>query len=239
MNNEMALENLLKWYDLFCEKENCGLIDPNFTVIADNMWCRDFCNSDNRLVGEKFFNIWKELSKEKQTTIDQLLNKLLIEKNSIQFISANFSRKPEYIVAIFEYKPLINKYTNDIIAILVSAIKKNHPLRFYDIKRTLPLKAIEDVPLVTNGHGLTLMESEIAFLLFQAEDYAEISEIMTIVYGKNISKSTIAKKVRVSMYEKFKVYNLKALKNILHKNKYHINIPPSMVSGSIIILDHI
>lgn len=236
MDNKQALSVLLRWYDTFCKNEACGLIDLNFKVIATNPWCQDFCSSDTSLLGQDFFNIWKVLSDVKREALKRLLCDLLVQKNNLRFISANFSRRSKYVVALFEYKPLINSYTDEVIAIQLSAVK-NYPLRFYDIKRTLPLQPIDNIVLPDDAHGLTLMELEIAFLLFQAENYSEIADIMSIVYGKNISKSLIAKIVRRSLYEKFKVYNLKSLKNILYENRYHLHIPSSLVSESIIILD--
>ena len=199
MDSKLALNILLQWYATFCENESCGLVDTDFKVIADNSWCKNFCDSSTPLLGEDVFSIWKELSEVKKTILKQLLNKSLVKKNSVQFISANFSRKPEYVVALFEYKPLVNRYNGEVIAIQVSAAQKIYPLRFYDIKRMLPRQRMDDSVFLDNPHSLTLMECEIAFLLFQAEDYSEIADIMSIVYSKNISKSLIAKIVRTSL----------------------------------------
>lgn len=239
MNNKTALKLFCDYYKTFCNQKICGLIDLNFNVLLSNDLCNAFCNVDTIPAGTSFFELYKDLPSDKLLEIKKLLTQAIETKHKSSFISANLSRKTEYIVALIEYEPIINQYTGDVIAIMISATINELPLLYFKLEHLVQKNILQSSNKIMNllpNFNLTVFEHEIAFLLFQAENYEEVSMILSVIKGVNISKSLIAKTIREKLFVKFQVYNLVSLKKILHKHGYHKLTPPTLINESIILV---
>jgi len=233
--NATALKILLQWYETFCHNKICGIMGRDLKIIASNKLCGEFCNLDCTLTGLSFFDLYPRIDNRKKQELQVMFDMVVYKKQKLQFISANFHRKLEYMVAFIEYEPILNKNTDEVIAIMVSANTVPFPLRFYNIKKQLQTGK----PLGNFVINQCSLVDEVAFLLFQAENYEEIAEILSLVKNYRISKSLVAKTIRTTLFEQFKVFNLKNLKGKLHSLNYHKKIPPTLLGESIFLLDNL
>lgn len=72
---------------------------------------------------------------------------------------------------------------------------------------------------------LSARELEIVYFLIRGKTYEEISEILSDLYQKPISSSSIGKIIRGSLYDKFNVWNKFELKQLLMRSNFVNKIP--------------
>lgn len=214
------------------------ILDLDYTILAIN----DLTMSIFHLYGESFLgkNFLYDFNRGAYRHAFAKANLLncYLNKQKIQFLSVNKLRKSGYELLLFEYTPLINKKTGSIIAILIAAEVPLIPINFHNLKERLKHIYIEN-----NEHEgslqLTEREKEVLFLLFHCRSRNEIAEILSNVYGKNITEAAIRKLVQRNLYGKFNVLNDQDLRNAIRNTGFHLKIPDVISDEFIFTVDEL
>jgi hypothetical protein len=154
---------------------------------------------------------------------------VLNSKKRLSLLGINFTRKSEHTILIFEYTPIINRDTDDVIAIQIYAHKPRFPINWFKI----PLLSntptdqnanLKERPLMYDTL-LSTREHEILFLLFHLDTYEGVAAFLNVNCGSNITPSAVGKIIRRSLYQKFNVNDINSLKAKAALLDYHKHIP--------------
>lgn len=234
----VARDLIINYFQSIEEKEIFCIIDLNYIILAIN----DLTMSIFDLYGDGFLdkNFLYDFNRGAYRHAFAKANLLncYLNKRKIQFLSVNKRRKSGYELLLFEYTPLINKKTGNVIAILIAAEVPLIPINFHNLKERLKHISIEN-----NEHEgslqLTEREKEVLFLLFHCRSRNEIAEILSNVYGKNITEAAIRKLIQRNLYSKFNVLNDPDLRNAIRNTGFHLKIPDIISDEFIFTVDEL
>lgn len=167
----------------------------------------------------------------------QLLEKVIRNKADMQVLSINFLRHKEDIILLIDYTPIVNQSTGDVIAVGIKMHTVLYPMLWH--KLFIAEDTYEHIPLAeiieqVDENGLTTIEQEIGFLIFNCDNYTEIAQILSWCHNKKFTKSWVTKLIVQKLWIKFKVYNLKSLKQKLLEKGYHKTVPASLIGETVI-----
>lgn len=235
LDNQQALRLLIATHEQFYTEYHdiIYLLDLDYNLIfisnkASSIW--DYHPDEIGLEIEAGINlldpriadyVWPDELKQHSSTV-------IHNKKGISLLGVNFKRKSEHTILIFEYTPMINQDTGDIIAIEIYAHKPRFPLNWFKIplliKEPNQQEGWQEKPLMYDKL-LTTREHEVLFLLFHIDTYEGVAAFLNINYGSKISSSAVGKIVRRNLYQKFNVNDINSLKLKASKLDYHKHIP--------------
>lgn len=228
---------IVDYYQRIEQKRIFCIIDLNYTILATNDITMDvFSSYSDVFVGKNFLTDLNRRSLIRLTFTKSNLLNCYLNKRIIQFLSVNKIRKTGYETLLFEYTPLINKNTNNVVAILISAEVPLIPINFHNLKERLKLNNQDEV-IVEDKLDLSEREKEILFLLFHCSSRAEIAEIISKIHGKKLTESAIRKLIQRNLYTKFNVVNDLELRNAIRHTGFHLKIPDSISEEFIFTVD--
>lgn len=207
-----------------------ALLDTNFDIIVIDKLSPNIQQVDEEgIIGKNFITGFKR-EKNRQLFVTKNLADCLNNKKSIRFLSVLKTRKPGYEMLLYSYSPVINPFTDNVIAVLVQAEVPVVPINMYRFKERL--KRNDDYISPNREYfgelKLTKREKEILFLLFHCESRSEIAEILSNATGKEITDAAVIKVINRGLYTKFNVVNTDELKIIIRKKGYHMKVPDSL-----------
>lgn len=227
---------IVDYYQRIEHKRIFCIIDLNYTVMAINKGTMDiFGLYGDAFMGKNFLTDFNRSLTRFTFTSANLLN-CLLNKRVIQFLSVNKIRKTGYETLLFEYTPLINKNTNNVVAILISAEVPLIPINFHNLKERLKLNSLDETS-VEDRLDLSEREKEILFLLFHCNSRVEIAEIISKIHEKSITESAIRKLIQRNLYTKFNVVNDMELRNAIRNAGFHLKIPDAISDEFIFNVD--
>jgi len=227
---------IVDYYQQIEQKRIFCIIDLNYIILAINESTMDiFGLYGDAFIGKHFLNDFNR-SLTRFTFTNANLLSCLLKKRVIQFLSVNKIRKIGYETLLFEYTPLINKNTNNVVAILISAEVPLIPINFHNLKERLKLNR-QDETIFDDRLELSEREKEILFLLFHCSSRVEIAEIISKVHGTKLTESAIRKLIQRNLYTKFNVVNDLELRNAIRNAGFHLRIPDSISNEFIFTVD--
>ena len=227
---------IVDYYQRIEQKRIFCIIDLNYTILAINESTMDiFGLYGDAFIGKHFLTDFNR-SLTRFTFTNANLLSCLLNKRVIQFLSVNKIRKTGYETLLFEYTPLINKNTNNVVAILISAEVPLIPINFHNLKERLKLNSQAET-IFDDRLELSEREKEILFLLFHCSSRVEIAEIISKVHGTKLTESAIRKLIQRNLYTKFNVLNDLELRNAIRNAGFHLRIPDSISNEFIFTVD--
>ena len=128
---------IVDYYQRIEQKRIFCIIDLSYTILAINEHTMNiFGLYGDAFMGKNFLTDFNRNLNRFAFTRANLLS-CLLNKRVIQFLSVYKIRKTGYETLLFEYTPLINKNTNNVVAILISAEVPLIPINFSDPSETL------------------------------------------------------------------------------------------------------
>lgn len=237
-SNEQALQLAVEYCSEVDDGQHLLILDLDYTILAASRVIHEIYNvAAESIIGRNIL----EFVNKKLNRISLLganLEKVLIQKDSITFLTVRFTRRKDYRLAIVSYSPIINRSTGDVVGFKSSTQKSNIPIRLYSLPRILT----NTTNSVNNQNEpsdkfLTNVEHEILYLTFQCDNYQEIALLLSLAHREEISRAKVAKIVLRNLYTKFNVLNLEALKDKAHELGYHKNVPTSLFGEFVYPLD--
>ncbi len=203
------------------------------------VFCSDYLStltgvSLNQLLGKK---IWLSLYDN-----DMNFEKIIVDEDQVIINS----REPKLVLKINRFcqglmpylaikAPIINPETNHVVGVLfqgweicTTALTTHLTSTFQSHKKT---KNLSDRP------KLSKREKEVIFFFMANLSSQEIAEMLHIIGGKPISKSTVDSIFNDQLYEKFDIYSRIALYKKLQSLGYDQLIPKELLSIKSIMLD--
>ena len=234
---------IVDYYQRIEQKRIFCIIDLNYTILAINESTMEiFGLYGDAFMGKNFLTDFNRSLTRSTFTSANLLN-CRWNKRVIQFLSVNKMRTAGYETLLFEYTPLLNKNTNNVVAILISAEIPLIPINFHNLKERLKLNSLYETSLDENSVedrlDLSEREKEILFLLFHCSSRAEIAEIISKIHEKSISESAIRKLIQRNLYSKFNVVNDLELRNAIRNSGFHLRIPDAISDEFIFNVDNL
>ncbi len=139
-----------------------------------------------------------------------------------QEVVAIFSKENELVYYLFEVKKLFAK--GKTIGALITNAGNLANFEYINLLNHICFSGKRKILEV----NLTSRELEIVYFIIRGKTYVEIADILTNLYKKPISASSIGKMVRGSLYDKFNVWNKFELKQLLLHSNYVNKIPPTI-----------
>lgn len=234
----LARQLVVSYFQTIESKRIFCILDLEYNILAIN----DLTMSIFQLYGDNFLgkNFLHDFNRSpyRFTFAKANLLNCSLNKRKIQFLSVNKIRKIDYELLLFEYIPLVNKETDHVIAILISAEVPKIPINFYNLKERLKQGTTEyNEP--DDKLQLTEREREVLFLLFHCRSRGEIAEILSNIYNKNISEAAIRKLIQRNLYSKFNVLNDQELRYTIRSMGFHLKIPDIMSDEFIFNVDEL
>lgn len=207
LNNQQALELLVTNYEQFYTKYNSIMylidLDYNLLFISDyalSIWDYDPIKTGlNIKAGINLLDIRIE-NYIYPDELKRYISKVICNKKLLSLLGINFKREKEHILLIFDYTPMINKDTGDIIAIEIYAHKPIFPLNWFKLTHLHNDHPNQTINLGTRpqmyDHLLTTREHEILFLLFHIDNYDGIAAFLNMSSDIKISASAVGKIIR-------------------------------------------
>lgn len=226
MTDQEALEKIIRYYQTAFEDHLGVIVNLDYTIVAEDKVSAKVTNTrGGSYLGRK---IYPDVSQAqwRSDIVAKCLSDCYNLRKTSKWLSLRFSRTPEYWLIILTYAPLINPDTDNVIGYKISGERPNLPLVFYNLEKIIQVSHRDfNLPDPETDDLFTLQEQAILFLLFHCENYQEISNLLTLIYQKKISKSMVAKIIIRKIYPKASVMNLPTLKKFAHDNNYHKKIP--------------
>lgn len=248
LNNQQALKLLVASHEQFYTKYNSimYLIDLDYNLLSISDYALSIWNYDPiktglnikagiNLLDTRIANyIYPE-------ELQKYIAKVLRDKKFLSLLGINFKREKEHTILIFDYTPMINKDTGDIIAIEIYAHKPILPLNWFKLlllrnERTNQIINLDTRPQMYD-HLLTTREHEILFLLFHIDNYEGIAAFLNVSCDIKISTSAVGKIIRRNLYQKFHVNDINSLKIKASQFNYHKQIPVYIIPVMTITID--
>lgn len=237
LDDQQALDLLIMHHKQFHTEQHeiIYLIDLDYNLIfinkfAISIW--NYCSIKNNLRIEAGINLldYKIADYVFPDELKLYSSTVLRTQKRLSLLGINFMRKHEYIILIFEYEPIINQDTGNVIAIRIYAHKPRFPLNWFKIQLSnyrFNDQNYSDIkkPLMYDKL-LTTREHEILFLLFHIDTYDGVAAFINANSQTKTSSSAVGKMIRRNLYRKFNVNDINSLKVKAIKLNYHKNIPP-------------
>lgn len=229
MTDKEALEEVVNYYRKKFETQMGVITDLDYTVLVEDGISAKLTNFE----GDSFLDhkIFPDIALT--TWRSDIVANALIECNNLRkarrLLSLRFSRQTPYWLAILTYAPLINPDTDNVIGYKITGELPEFPLNFYNLEKIIHTSHYENKPILANDEEEQLQEDAILFLLFHCENYQKIAELLSLTYGRKITRFMISKIIVRKIYPKFDVINLPALKQVAHEQGYHKKLPVGLL----------
>lgn len=235
MTNQEALALLVSYCNQFRKDEVYAILSLKFEVISSSeltgkVLGYQYRINDNTLVGKRVPQDLYMPEYRKNITLNAI-HECISTRKSVQILSFRMDREGEYKFLLITHRAIINADTDQVIAVHSEGVVPKIPLYYYKIQEIVANPNFEQIAAnaIIKDSFLTPREHEVAFLLFFCHNYEEVAHVINLARGTHISTAAVAKTVQRSLYKKFAVINLDALKAAAHKLDYHKKIPPSLL----------
>lgn len=199
----------------------------------------------NNLYGVNYYSSWKETV---GVSLDELRTKILtdslvqaVRKRTIEFrentkllvITSFGDLKP--IMFTLSHSPIINTETSNVVGIMIISSTIDIPnlasifAKYYDDKNSAVDYELD------KRIQLTEREKQVVFFFLLNLESQTISEILTKIENKRISKNAIDQVFYKQLFPKFEVYNRKALYQKLLELHYNRIIPHNVLQKEFIM----
>lgn len=154
------------------------------------------------------------------------------EKKRRRFLSIRFDRPSGKETIMSLYKPIIDDGQH-VYGVVITLEPVLFPI-YFNYEKILYLVKIGNregahkINNSTNRYNMSAREHEIMFLLFFCDTYEEIASVLSLIDNKVISFHAVAKIITRNLYPRFNVYNIKALKEVALKKRFHKQIPHTL-----------
>lgn len=222
-SDEKSVALVVNYYKNIEQKQIYCIIDINYKIIEINSFTIEVFNLSGAVIGKHFLNDFERSSGRFNFVSSNLLD-CVINKKIVKFLTVNKNRRVGYEMLIYEYIPLTNKTTQNVVAILISAELPSIPISFYNLKETLKQKNWE-CNKINENLVLSEREKEILFLVFHCRSRDEIAEILSRLHGKLITEDAVRKIIQRNLYSKFNAVNDSELRKFIRNSKFYLRIP--------------
>lgn len=184
----------------------------------------DIFKINESIIGKNFLYDFNRSNKRFHFT-SYNLGSCIKNKKVIKFLTVNNDRKTGYETLSYEYLPLVNNETLNIVAVLITAEVPVVPLSFYKITQSFKNQKLPTRVINNKDYTLSEREQEVLFFLFHCNNKTEIAEILSNIYGKIITESSIRKLIHRNLYSKFNVVNEIELRSVIREHGFYLKIP--------------
>jgi hypothetical protein len=233
--NSNSLSIIIDYYQNIEQKRIFCVIDLDYTIVAINEQTIDIFGLSGEVVGKNFLHDF-ERSDNRYKFVSANLFDCVSNKVIVKFLTANKSRKSGYETLLYEYIPLIDKVKKTVVAILISAELPSIPLNFHKLKETLKGNKPK-IDIMIDKLVLSEREKEISFLLFHCRTRDEIAQILSNIYDKSITESSVRKIIQRNLYDRYNVVNDIDLRNAIRDTGLHLRIPDAISEDFIFTLN--
>lgn len=202
--------------------------EPDSFWVFDGLW--ELVYSNNERYDLKELQLYsydqdKTLSVEVAIKLLKHYPNLAVHRESTETI-AFYTHGDDTSVLLFESVPLLNE-SGVILGYFVLCHGSMSAFEHLNLLRNV-LFGNKSSPVVHKE--LSQRELEIVFFIIRGKNYREIARVLSKVYKRKISYSTIGNIVRNSLYAKFNVFNKIALKKALLQSEVCVRLPKSLFS---------
>lgn len=218
-------KNLFKYY-----KALKALNPTDAFWIFDNQWQLTYTNAKN-YQSEKF-KIYSSYSKNLLSVLElqqiiQSNNELDIYTKNVEII-AFYEEKSKYKAILLASMPIY--HNQQIIGFIITEHGNLGNYEHANLINFILFEGKKQNPTI-KLQGKRILE--IAFFILRGYNYQEIASILSQIYNKNISPSTIGNLVRNILYSKFNVCNRITLKKALLNSNICTIFPQSLLNKGI------
>ena len=236
MQDNELLDVVIKYHQSIADLEFCSIVDLNYIVrTVDKLYPQLYNLTPADYIGKHLLNDLVRQSPERKHITSSNIEQCINNKEIISVITLNFERERDYQLLLMSFIPLINEQTKNVFAIKITANVPRYPLYFYKLKEIFKFEANQVNK--SKSTFLSQREHEILFLLFQSYSYLQISELLSLVYNKEVTYFSVTKAINRGLLKKFDVNNVDGLKDVASKHGYHRLIPETLAVEFIISVD--
>lgn len=226
-SDHSCLSKIADYYQLIAQSKFFCVIDLDYNVIAIDDKTLDIFKFTENIIGKNFLYDFERSPKRFHFARYNLMS-CQSNKRIIKFLTVNKGRKIGYETLLYEYSPLVNNNTKNVVAILITAEVPSIPISFYKITQSFKDQGIVNRNIHDIKTPLSEREREVLFLLFHCRNKSEIAEVLSNIHGKQITESAIRKLIHRNLYSKFNVVNEIGLRNAIREYGFYLRIPDAI-----------
>lgn len=223
-NDTACLSKIIDYYGRVAQNKFFALIDLQYNIRVTDKKTMDIFKINESVIDKNFLYDFNR-SDKRFYFASYNLGSCIKNKKVIKFFTVNNNRKSGYETLSYEYLPLVNNETLNVVAVLITAEVPVVPISFYKITQGLRKKQLSTRVINKKNLNFSEREKEILFFLFHCNTKAEIAEILSNIYGKTITESSIRKLIHRNLYHKFNVVNEVELKNVIREYGFYLKVP--------------
>lgn len=238
LSDNAFLQQVIELFNLVYVNDAILLIDAEGIILHAGNKIKDIVDLDAKILINKNHLKVLPIPEESIPNILKSIDYVFKSKLSYEFLSINLNHNIDHIVLHCIQKPIINPFTNNVVAFSLES--KKLPFHVYlnnfssYLNTQLVNKSGKNKP--HQDTLFTLREHEIAFLSFYFKTAKKIALVLSSIYDKQISDKTISNIISSQIYAKLGVYGQEAMLDKLHSLGYQQKIPVSFLSNMYIEL---